>query len=198
MSTNSVRKQLIEKFRDKEYRDGFVSERIFSGLPLKIHALREQRRLSQKQLGEKAGVAQAWVSKLEDPNYGKLTLSTLMRLASALDVGLEVDFVPFSRVLDAALSLSQESFKVASFSEDKKLSCKDEADTVQKRLPIIGAGETHHTTLCCWRADTHCRTRQVRAPGLILKQLRVTPPSVFGQHSCGGASRNLMRRQQTA
>jgi DNA-binding Xre family transcriptional regulator len=66
VNTNSVRKQWIEKLQDKEYRDGFVSERIFSGLPLKIHVLREQRRSSQKQLGEKTGVAQAWVSKLED------------------------------------------------------------------------------------------------------------------------------------
>ena len=121
MSTSSTRRQLVEKLGDKEYRDGFVSEGIFSHLPLKIRALREQRHWSQKQLGEKMGVAQAWVAKLEDPNYGKLSLSTLLRLASAFDVGLEVDFVPFSKVLGDALSLSDKSFKVASFEEDAGL-----------------------------------------------------------------------------
>jgi transcriptional regulator with XRE-family HTH domain len=121
MSMNSIREQLVRKLEDKEYRDAFVSEQIFSGLPLKIRSLREQRRLSQKQLGEKTSVAQAWVSKLEDPNYGKLTLSTLLRLASAFDVGLEVDFVPFSKVLDNALGRSKGSFKVGSFEQDHGL-----------------------------------------------------------------------------
>lgn len=115
---NSPREQLIRKFSDKPYRDLFIAEHIYSRLPLKIRALRETRGLSQKDLGERIGVAQTWVSKLEDPNYGKLTLSTLLRLASAFDVGIEVDFVPFSKVLDAALALTPESWEVSSFVED--------------------------------------------------------------------------------
>jgi len=105
--------------RNKEYRDAFVAEQIFSRVPLKIRALREQRNLSQKELGEKAGgMAQAWVSKLEDPNYGQLTISTLLRIASACDVGLQIDFVPFSQVLNSAVTLSEESFSVPSFEQD--------------------------------------------------------------------------------
>ena len=115
---NSDREQIVRKFRDKGYRDAFIAEHIYSRLPLKIRALREARGLSQKELGDKIGVAQTWVSKLEDPNYGKLTLSTLLRLASAFDVGIEVDFVPFSTVLDETLGLSAESWEVSSFGED--------------------------------------------------------------------------------
>lgn len=120
---NSVRSQLRSKMRNKEYRDAFVAEQIFSRLPLKIRGLREQRKLSQKELGEKAGgMAQAWVSKLEDPNYGKLTISTLLRIASACDVGLYIDFVPFSQVLNSATTLSEECFSVPSFDEDSAMS----------------------------------------------------------------------------
>ena len=115
---NSPREQLIRKFKDKPYRDAFIAEHIYSRLPLKIRALRETRGLSQKNLGDKIGVAQTWVSKLEDPNYGKLTLSTLLRLAPAFDVGLEIDFVPFSKVLDDTLGLTPESWEVSSFVED--------------------------------------------------------------------------------
>ena len=115
---NSNREQLIREFRDKEYRDSFVAEHIYGRLPLKIRALRDAHDLSQKDLGDKIGVAQTWVSKLEDPNYGKLTLTTLLRLASAFDVGIEIDFVPFSKVLDDALGLTPESWEVASFAED--------------------------------------------------------------------------------
>jgi transcriptional regulator with XRE-family HTH domain len=117
----NLRSQLLEKFQDKEYRDSFVQEFIFSRIPLKIRAIRDKRRMSQADLGEKARVAQAWVSKLEDPNYGRLTLSTLLKIASAFDCGLSVDFVPFSRILNDATSLSSESFNVPSFVEDGAL-----------------------------------------------------------------------------
>ena len=118
MDTTSVREHLAAKFDDKEYRDAFVAEQIFSRLPLKIRSLREDQELTQRQLGELAGMAQTWVSKLEDPNYGKLTISTLLKLASAFDVGLEVDFVPFSTILDNSLHLSADSFVVAAFAHD--------------------------------------------------------------------------------
>jgi len=118
VTMNSHREQFIRKFSDKAYRDSFVAEHIYSRLPLKIRTLRESRGLSQKDLGERIGAAQTWVSKLEDPNYGKLTLSTLLRLASAFDVGLEVDFVPFSKVLDNALDLMPQSWQVPSFEDD--------------------------------------------------------------------------------
>lgn len=138
MTTNSVSGQLITKLSDKQYRDAFAAEGIYSVLPLKIWSLREQRKLSQRELGDKIGVTQAWVSKLEDPNYGKLTLSTLLRLASAFDVGLEVDFVPFSKILGNA-STAPESFQVASFAEDKGLTSRRETSLIgQTWVPRAG------------------------------------------------------------
>lgn len=118
MSTHSVREQLLEKFKDKEYRDLFVAEHLYAGLALKNRLLREQRKWTQKQLGEKAGMAQAWISRLEDPNYGKLTISTLLKLASVYDVGLEINFVSFSKILHDALSFDSKSFVVRGFDND--------------------------------------------------------------------------------
>ena len=118
----SLRQQLLEKLKDKEYRDAFVAEQVYSLLPLKIRALREDRGLTQKEIGERAGMAQAWVSKLEDPNYGKLTIPTLLKIASVVDVGLHVDFVPFSKVIDGAMNLDRESFSVPSYGDDRGLS----------------------------------------------------------------------------
>jgi transcriptional regulator with XRE-family HTH domain len=114
----SLRSQLLKKLRNKEYRDAFVAEYIYSRIPLKIRAMREKRKMSQKALGAAAGVKQEWISKLEDPTYGRLTISTLLNIASAFDCGLIVDFVPFSKILNGATHLSPESFEVASFSDD--------------------------------------------------------------------------------
>jgi len=118
-----AREGLVTKFEDKEYRDSFVAEQIFSRLPLKIRSIRETQELTQQQLGKLADMAQTWVSKLEDPNYGKLTVATLLKLASAFDVGLQIDFVPFSRILDDSLRLSAGSFVVAKFADDPGFHC---------------------------------------------------------------------------
>jgi transcriptional regulator with XRE-family HTH domain len=117
-----VRQNLIAKFNDKAYRDAFVAEQIFSRLPLKIRCLREDQELTQGQLGKLAGMAQTWVSKLEDPNYGKLTISTLLKLASALDVGLQIDFVPYSKILGDALRINAAALSVPNFVDDVGLS----------------------------------------------------------------------------
>ena len=155
----SIREQFLSKLQDKEYRDAFVAEQVFSGLPLKIACLRERRQLSQRQLGERMGVAQAWVAKLEDPNYGKLTLSTLLRLAAAFDVGLEVDFVPLSRVLDKALGLSPDSFEVASFAADKALSRRNQVSPARNTVVTSRRAQPGYSSLAA-----RGRTRAANPP----------------------------------
>jgi len=118
VSMSLVRQNLAAKFTDKAYRDAFVAEQIFSRLPLKIRYLREEQGMTQRKLGEVAGMAQTWVSKLEDPNYGKLTISTLLKVASAFDVGLQIDFVPYSKVLSDAVYRTGGSFVVSKFADD--------------------------------------------------------------------------------
>lgn len=118
MSMTSVRQNLAAKFTDKAYRDAFVAEQIFSRLPLKMRCLRDAQDLTQRQLGDLAGMKQTWVSKLEDPNYGKLTIATLLKVASALDVGLQIDFVPYSKVLSDAVYRTSGSFVVPKFADD--------------------------------------------------------------------------------
>jgi len=119
VSTNLQKRQIRAKFRnDKEYRDLFVEEQIFSRLPLKIRNMRKRRNLKQRELAAKARVAPEWITQVENPNYGRFTLRTLLKIAAAFDVALFVDFVPYSRILNDATNLSQESFDVPSAKED--------------------------------------------------------------------------------
>ncbi|MBI3967130.1 MAG: helix-turn-helix transcriptional regulator, partial [Chloroflexi bacterium] len=93
MFTTSARyQQIATSLRDKEYRDIFVEEHISTGLSFQIRAMREQRGWTQEDLGQRAGMAQQRVCQLENPNYGRFSLSTLKRLASAFDVALAVHF----------------------------------------------------------------------------------------------------------
>lgn len=112
---------LIMKLQDKEYRDAFVASQINIELPFQVRALREERGWTQSQLAEKAGMLQPRISAIETPGKGKLNLETLLRLASALDVGLVVRFAPFSEMVEWAEDFSPDSFNVPAFPEDMNL-----------------------------------------------------------------------------
>ena len=118
MNISKRKEKLISKLKNKEYREAFLAELITTGIPFQIKALREQRNLIQKELGDRSGMAQESISRLEDPNYGKLNLNTLKRLASAFDIGLMVRFVAFSELVDWEINLSPESLEIMSFDEE--------------------------------------------------------------------------------
>jgi transcriptional regulator with XRE-family HTH domain len=120
MNTAKRKKNLIKKLRNREYREAFVSEQINVGIPFQIKTIREQRELTQKQLGENVHetMKQEQISRLEDPNYSKFTLATLKRLASAFEVGLIVRFAPISDLVEWELGLTSDSLKAVSFDQD--------------------------------------------------------------------------------
>lgn len=100
------RSELVESLKDKEYRDLYVAERINVGLAYQIREMRGSEDMTQRLLAAKAGMHQATISELENPNYGAYTISTLKRLASVFDVALEVRFVPFSTLVDEDVRLT--------------------------------------------------------------------------------------------
>ena len=108
------KEKLLEKLKEREYRDAYVSDHIDMGISLQMRALREQKGYNQKKLGELAGMKQEAISRLENPDYEKL--NTLKRLAAAFDVGLLVRFVPFGELVK--WEFSPDTFKVPSFDDD--------------------------------------------------------------------------------
>lgn len=115
---NKMREQLAAKLADKGYRHLFVSEQINTGLAFQLRAMREARGWTQAELGRRAGMAQARVSLMEDANYSRFSLNTLKRLASALDVALDVRFEAFSDLVDRFVKLDSSSLNVPSYEGD--------------------------------------------------------------------------------
>jgi hypothetical protein len=93
------RESLIRRLkRGPDARAKFVDSHINKTLAFQIRSLRGDA--SQQEMMEKLGMNQNAISRLENPYYGKATLTTLKRVAAAHDVGLLVEFVPFSRLID--------------------------------------------------------------------------------------------------
>src|SRR5260221_649943 len=107
--------RLIAKLKNREYRDAYVAEGVKTWVARQIRSLREQRGLSQDDLGEKCGKPQSAISRLEDPDYGQMSLQTLLELASAFDVALSVKFVDYPTFIRETKDISTANMQVPSF-----------------------------------------------------------------------------------
>lgn len=88
---------------------------------MQIRALRKSRAMTQEQLAQNTGTKQEAVSRIENSDYGKYSLDTLIKLASAFDIALEVAFVPFSRLINRLVFRRTEGLDVCSYSADVEL-----------------------------------------------------------------------------
>jgi transcriptional regulator with XRE-family HTH domain len=128
-----------------------VSARVDASLAFQIRALRQKNEdWSQAELARRLETSQNAVCRLESPNYGKASISTLKKVASVFDVALVVRFVRFSTLVNDVINLSTESVVVDSFKDDQGLNlpttseCPPERETTVPVDSIVN--ETLHTS----------------------------------------------------
>jgi|ERR1700722_9414471 len=155
------RESIIRRLsRSVEARARFIESQLSKHLAYQLRALRDREGWSQVQLAENAGMNQNAISRLESPNYGKATLTTLRRIAQAFDVAILVRFVPFSQMADWAsgtphldLGLSPESLRLPSFRQEYEIRPQlgsveaemDEIDVLSPHPGIGGFGARHES-----------------------------------------------------
>lgn len=114
------REQIWKSLEDKEYRQ-LVAEDVGTGLAFQTKLMRENRGWTQGELGQRAGgIKQEFISQLENPDYGRHSLTTLKKLAAAFDVGLIVRFAPFSELVDWMADLTSEKLTPPSYEEEAR------------------------------------------------------------------------------
>lgn len=121
VSISSIRQQVFEGLKaSKEYRHGFIEEAIRSRIIAQITAMRKERGWDLRAFASQIGKKVSWAYRLEDPNSAAPTVPSLLEVAEAFDVGLDVRFRSFSELLDDVTTLGPESFRVPSFDEELK------------------------------------------------------------------------------
>lgn len=89
----NFRETLNEQLKDPEFRAEWEALEPELQIIRAILEGREERDLTQKQLAEATGIAQADISRLENGTANP-SLRTLKRLAAGLGMTLKVEFVP--------------------------------------------------------------------------------------------------------
>lgn len=113
--------KFVSKLANKDYRHAYMKEGVRSWIARQVRILREQRGWSQEDLGHETNKPQSAISRIEDPDYGRLSLQTLFDLASAYDVGILVQFVTWDDWLSRMDDVSIEAMQKDSFDGEQLL-----------------------------------------------------------------------------
>lgn len=112
---------IVRDLTNDEFRHEFMMDQVRSYIAFQIRALREQpgRRWSQVELADRAGKKQSVISRAEDPDYGKLSLQSLLEIAIAFDIPLLVQFAEWEDWLERMNNQSPSALRKRSFSAER-------------------------------------------------------------------------------
>jgi DNA-binding XRE family transcriptional regulator len=127
--------KFLEKLRRRGYRKAYLRDSVTSWIVYQIQALREQREWTQGTLAKEAGTSQPAIARAEKPDYGKWNLSTLIDLAAAFDVGLQVRFVDWPTFVRWTDNVGSELY-VPSFSASGFADATAAADTRARKFTV--------------------------------------------------------------
>jgi transcriptional regulator with XRE-family HTH domain len=107
---NRLDRYYERQMQDPETRNLVEKELAHLEVGIQIARLREKQKLNQTQLAARAGMNASKISRIETSSKN-VTLSTLARLARALNTRIKIDFVP--RVEKRAVAIAHKRAAVA-------------------------------------------------------------------------------------
>lgn len=116
MERATIKNKLLES---RQNRESFIRAKLNHLIPSQIKALRLRHDWTQSELAEESNMKQARVSAMEKPGEVSFSLETLIRLAAAYRVALQVRFVPFSKFSKWEDEYSQDGFDVTRIEQDE-------------------------------------------------------------------------------
>jgi transcriptional regulator with XRE-family HTH domain len=117
---SGFRKNLWDNLSKQAFRRAYVAENARTGIAYQIRALREARGWSQRDLAEKCGKPQSNIARFENPEYGNLSVKSLLEIANAFDVWLSVEFVSFRTGVARTANRSLQALDAASFNDEMR------------------------------------------------------------------------------
>jgi transcriptional regulator with XRE-family HTH domain len=92
-------KTLLERFKNRKFRQAFATETVDRRVAHRIRSIREEQEKSQDEVATELETSQSVVSRYENPGYGKYSYRALQALAKVFDVVLWVDFISHAEFL---------------------------------------------------------------------------------------------------
>ena len=136
--------ELVHELTDKDFRNEYMMDQVRTFIAFQIRALREQRGWNQGDLARESGKTQSVISRIEDPDYGKLSLQTCLELAVAYDLPLLIQFTEWDDWLARMSNASPSALRKRSFDANRLLEIRKKMD---RSAAAAHESESHIATL---------------------------------------------------
>ena len=81
-----------ELMKDVDFKAEWEATKPFRQVASEVVRVRCEEGLTQRELAERIGTSVSAISRIESLNYGKVSISTLVKIADALNLELEIRF----------------------------------------------------------------------------------------------------------
>lgn len=116
---NESRNNVIEEFKDKDYRESYAEDYLNSFIAIQFRVIREQRKITQEELAQAIHTKQTAISRLENINNRSRNLNFLQKAAFALGCRLRVSLETFGSLInEEAPQFSREMLQRPSFEDE--------------------------------------------------------------------------------
>lgn len=114
---------LLSELEDRNYRDAYVEAHAKDTIAFQLRQMRLAEDWEQKDVAAKLGnpKLQPMISRYENPDYGRYSVTTLLELARVFDVALVVRFAKFSELVRWDLHKTSATLQPASYTHDAEL-----------------------------------------------------------------------------
>lgn len=114
---------LLADLSDYEYRQAYVEGHAKDTIAFQLRRMRLAKEWEQRDVAAKMGnpKLQPMISRYENPDYGRYSITTLLELAKAFDVALVVRFAKFSELARWDLHKTNATLQPANYADDVEL-----------------------------------------------------------------------------
>jgi transcriptional regulator with XRE-family HTH domain len=141
---------ILRELEKDDFRASFVADHVRTRLALMIRTLREQRGWSQAELGRRLGKPQSVISRLEDPDYGKVTTKTLFEVASAFGLPLYIDMPDWADWFCLMSDMSSQNLRRNSFNSAQLEDLRYQPFAAYPTNNLASVGSQQRSTLTPW------------------------------------------------
>jgi transcriptional regulator with XRE-family HTH domain len=113
--------KIPEEWNSREYRQSYMEAAIDNEISWQIRLNREYRGLSQKDLAKKTGTKQSAISRIENQEYAKHSMSTLTKIAHAFDCAIQIRFISYKDLALRVRNVKPENLIVYSFNNESRM-----------------------------------------------------------------------------
>jgi transcriptional regulator with XRE-family HTH domain len=188
----------LEKFRSKAYRDSYLHSRVRGFIAYQIHALREKLGLSQAQFAELTGKQQSTISRLENTEYGKVSVQTLLDIASATNVALVVKFASYPDFVAQTSNMSVSALQPRTIDESITEVAQPQQSNSVIRLIDVFAARRHARPARSYQPDPIPVSAQAFATEPARQRLEPKGSSILDEKSPSISYPPLPTQRQTA